>query len=198
MVGLLIGLGNPGTPYDNTRHNIGFDVMDALAARLGIDFSKQDKFSCLLAQYKTKKSSFYLIKPTTFMNLSGQSAIKLMQFYKSDSIFVVHDDLDLPIGALRFKKGGSSGGHNGLKSIDSHCGNEYYRLRLGIGRSDKLSVVDYVLGKFEAQEMEIKKNMLMLASDALIEWMDKEDFVYIQNRYTHNPNLQKTKENREG
>ena len=198
MVGLLIGLGNPGTPYDNTRHNIGFDVMDALAARLEIDFSKQDKFSCLLAQYKTKKSSFYLIKPTTFMNLSGQSVVKLMQFYKSDFIFVVHDDLDLPLGALRFKKGGSSGGHNGLKSIDSHCGNEYYRLRLGIGRSDRLSVVDYVLGKFEAQEMEIKKNMLMLASDALIEWMDKEDFVYIQNRYTHNPNLQKTKENREG
>ncbi len=184
MVGLLIGLGNPGTPYNNTRHNIGFDVMDVLATRLGVSFSKQDKFSCLLAHYKTAKSSFYLIKPTTFMNLSGQSAIKLMQFYKSDVMFVVHDDLDLPLGALRFKKGGSSGGHNGLKSIDVHCGNEYYRLRLGIGRSDKLSVVDYVLGKFDIQEMEIKQKVVTLASDALLEWIDKEDFVYVQNRYT--------------
>lgn len=195
MVGLLVGLGNIGPSYENTRHNIGFDVLDSLAHHLGLTFHHQDKFLCDMTHYKTQRSSFYLIKPTTFMNLSGESVFKLMRYYKSDCIFVVHDDLDLPLGTLRMKRGGSSGGHNGLKSIDLLCGSDYYRLRLGIGRSDRASVIHHVLGKFAPEEMEAKEQMLELASRAMLDYMQQEDFNILQNRHTYNPSKNSTEAN---
>ena len=154
---LIVGLGNPGKEYELNRHNVGFLAVDYLI----------DKFSASKVSSKFKgdlyKSDEYLfLKPNTFMNLSGESVVLVKNFYKIDNkdIIVIHDDIDLKLGALRFKRGGSSGGHNGLKSIDSYIGNDYYRIRIGVGRPQKKEeVVNYVLSNFSEEELEcIRKN----------------------------------------
>ena len=154
---LIVGLGNPGKEYELNRHNVGFLAVDYLI----------DKFSASKVSSKFKgdlyKSDEYLfLKPNTFMNLSGESVVLVKNFYKIDNkdIIVIHDDIDLKLGALRFKRGGSSGGHNGLKSIDSYIGNDYYRIRIGVGRPQKKEeVVNYVLSNFSKEELEcIRKN----------------------------------------
>ena len=148
---LIVGLGNLGIAYDKTRHNIGFMVIDALLKKYqSIDVSKKAFKGDLLKH----KSSFFL-KPLTFMNLSGQSVLSVKNFYKIDieKIIVIHDDLDLPFGALRFKVGGGHGGHNGLKSIDELIGKDYIRVRIGIGRPEnKKEITSYVLGNFTNDE----------------------------------------------
>ena len=128
---LIIGLGNPGDDYQRTRHNIGFMAVDALAARFHCPPWKR-KFRSLI----TGADSFLLLKPQTFMNLSGEAAVEALHFYdlQAAQVIVVHDDLDLPPGEVRAKQGGGSGGHNGLKSLDQHIGQNYWRVRLGIGR----------------------------------------------------------------
>jgi PTH1 family peptidyl-tRNA hydrolase len=128
---LIVGLGNPGPKYQNTRHNVGFMVIDELINRLNPTKLSSSSFNGEL--YKTK--NHYLLKPYTFMNLSGECVIKVKNFYKIevDDIVVIHDDLDLPFGSVRFKKGGGHGGHNGLKSCDSFITKEYIRVRIGIG-----------------------------------------------------------------
>lgn len=150
---LFVGLGNPGDRYENNRHNIGFRVIDALVDHYGArDISKSAFHGKLF-----KSNQLLFLKPTTFMNLSGKSLQAIKNFYKieSDNIIVIHDDLDLPFGAVRFKKGGGSGGHNGLKSIDSMVGKEYVRVRLGIGKPlYKSQVADYVLQDFSPEERE--------------------------------------------
>lgn len=149
---LFIGLGNPGSKYENTRHNIGFRVIDKLINDLGArDISKASFQGELF-----KHSNHYFLKPTTFMNLSGKSVLAVKQFYKIDmeEIIVIHDDIDLPFGALRFKRGGGHGGHNGLKSIDGVIGKEYIRVRVGVGKPEhKSQVADYVLHDFSQEEM---------------------------------------------
>ena len=112
---LIVGLGNPGTDYETTRHNIGFMVVDELNHRL--DSVNVTKTAFLGNCYKSK--NHFLLQPLTFMNLSGESVLKVKNFYKQENVVVIHDDLDLPFGSLRFKHGGGNGGHNGLKSIDS-------------------------------------------------------------------------------
>jgi len=161
---LVVGLGNPGSDYEKTRHNIGFMVIDALKSRFNaVDVSK----AAFLGEcYKSK--NHFLLKPLTFMNLSGDSVIKVRQFYKQEDVVVIHDDLDLPFGSLRFKKGGGHGGHNGLKSIDSKIGKEYIRIRMGIGKPEhKGEVASYVLSNFTVEEQKYLQGWIQKSCDAL-------------------------------
>ena len=144
MKKLVVGLGNPGIEYKKSRHNIGFLVVDYL-----IDEFNASKVSSKFKGELYKVGDYFFLKPLTFMNLSGESVR-----------IVIHDDIDLGVGALKFKKGGSSGGHNGLKSIDKNIGNDYWRIRIGVGRPErKEQVVSYVLSDFKKSELEcIEKN----------------------------------------
>jgi len=156
-VKLIVGLGNPGEKYKLNRHSVGFLAIDYL-----IDEFKASKVSSKFKGELFKSNDFLFLKPTTFMNLSGESVRLVKDFYKieNENIIVIHDDIDLKLGALRFKRGGSSGGHNGLKSIDSLVGNDYYRIRIGVDRpAEKKEVVNYVLSDFSEKELEcITKN----------------------------------------
>jgi PTH1 family peptidyl-tRNA hydrolase len=151
---LIVGLGNPGIQYEQTRHNIGFRVIDKLVSdSKAINVSKRSFFGEL---YKSNQT--LLLKPTTYMNLSGKSLLAVKNFYKVelDNIIVIHDDIDLPFSALRFKKGGGHGGHNGLRSIDAVVGKEYIRVRMGVGKPEhRGQVVDFVLSNFLSDEESI-------------------------------------------
>jgi len=159
---LIAGLGNPGKKYELNRHNVGFLAVDYL-----IDKYNASKISSKFKGDLYKAGEYLFLKPNTFMNLSGESVVLVKDYYKidNDDIIVIHDDIDLKPGALRFKKGGSSGGHNGLKSIDKHIGNDYWRVRIGVGRPErKEDVVNYVLSDFTKEEIEcIKKNFENIA-----------------------------------
>lgn len=145
---LIVGLGNPGKAYASTRHNIGFMVLDAfLSDKFSQNVSKKS-FEGELYKFEAN----YYLKPLTYMNLSGRSVLAVKQFYKIEDVIVIHDDLDLPFGAIRFKMGGGHGGHNGLKSIDAAIGREYLRIRMGIGKPQRGTVSDFVLGDFNEEE----------------------------------------------
>ncbi len=149
MIKLIVGLGNPGQGYEKTRHNVGFLFLDDLIRETGVSWSMQSKFDGLLAESVISGTKVLLLKPTTFMNRSGQSVGKVAKYYKvtPEEILVVHDELDFNPGMLRLKKGGGHAGHNGLRDIISHLdSNDFYRLRVGIGRpsAGKL-VADFVL-----------------------------------------------------
>ena len=148
---LFVGLGNPGSQYENTRHNIGFKVIDSLVD----DFGARDISKTSFKGKLYRSATTFFLKPNTFMNLSGQSVIAVKNFFKIEleDIIVIHDDIDLPFAALRFKKGGGHGGHNGLRSIDALVGKDYLRVRVGVGKPEhKSQVADYVLHDFSAQE----------------------------------------------
>lgn len=146
---LIAGLGNPGAKYDQTRHNAGFWFLEALARRYQLNFRSDSKFHGLYAKGPVEGAEQLLLMPTTFMNRSGQAVKALASYFKlpPDHILVVHDELDLPPGQMKLKKGGGHGGHNGLRDIDAQLGTrDYHRLRLGIGHpGDAKRVVDYVL-----------------------------------------------------
>ncbi len=149
MVLLLIGLGNPGKEYERTRHNIGFRFIDAFLECKSALHASKPQFKGELK----REGELLFLKPATFMNLSGESASAVASFFKPEKILVVHDDLDLPFGAVRLKFGGGSGGHNGLKSLDQHLGNGYYRVRIGISKPPQgFSVANYVLANFSDEE----------------------------------------------
>ncbi|HHL18434.1 MAG TPA: aminoacyl-tRNA hydrolase [Thiothrix sp.] len=146
---LIVGLGNPGQKYTNTRHNAGFWFVDALARRTNVSFKSEAKFSGEVCKLQLKGQAFWLLKPTTFMNRSGLAVKQLSSFYKIpvEHILVVHDELDLNPGTVRLKSAGGHGGHNGLRDIHAHMGKTYQRLRIGIGHpGDRSKVVDFVLG----------------------------------------------------
>jgi len=148
---LIVGLGNPGISYQFNRHNIGFMAIDALQRQH--KFSSWGlKFQSLVTSGMVAGEKVLLLKPQTYMNLSGQAVGEALRFYKLslDQLLVIHDELDLAPAKVRLKQGGGSGGHNGIKSIDAHCGTNYRRLRLGIGRPDGAHLVhNYVLGNFD-------------------------------------------------
>lgn len=152
---LIVGLGNPGPRYRNTRHNIGFMVVERLAEKLGATFDRE-KFGGLIAQGRHGGKRLLLLKPLTFMNKSGTAVAQAMrnQIREPGDLLVVFDDVDLPLGRLRLRKKGSAGGHNGLKSIIAHIGaKEFPRLRIGIGRSTgERELTNHVLGKFTPEE----------------------------------------------
>ncbi|MFL0806163.1 MAG: aminoacyl-tRNA hydrolase [Oceanobacter sp.] len=149
---LIVGLGNPGNEYEHTRHNAGFWVVDELARAYGIRMTPDKKYSGLVGKGNIQNHTCWLLKPSTFMNLSGVSVQALANFYKlsPEQILVVHDELDLPAGVARYKQGGGHGGQNGLRDIISKLGNnkDFHRLRIGIGHpGDKSRVTGHVLGK---------------------------------------------------
>jgi PTH1 family peptidyl-tRNA hydrolase len=169
---LIVGLGNPGTQYENTRHNIGFKVIDKLVNDLGARDVSKNSFQGKL--FKT--SNILFLKPTTFMNLSGNSVQAVKNFYKIelDDIIVIHDDIDLPFSALRFKNGGGHGGHNGLRSIDLMIGKEYNRVRMGVGKPEhKSQVADYVLHDFSTEEETILTDWIAHTATAIKEFSSK-------------------------
>ncbi len=161
---LIVGLGNPGSAYAETRHNVGFMVIDELLSRHAHDTISKAAFEGELFKIK----EHFLLKPTTFMNLSGRSIAAVKKFYKIDDVVVIHDDLDLPFGALRFKVGGGHGGHNGLKSADAMIGKEYLHVRMGIGRPEhKGEITSFVLGKYDASQLELLQKQIEQTADAI-------------------------------
>ena len=150
---LIIGLGNPGTEYENTRHNIGFRVLDKLASLSNISFLNDRHADICEILFRGRK--IILAKPTTFMNLSGKAVQYWMQKtkVKQENLLVITDDISLPFGVLRLRKKGSNGGHNGLKDIEEYLGNSNYsRIRIGISNDKNISMTDYVLGKWTKEE----------------------------------------------
>ena len=163
---LLVGLGNPGSDYTNTRHNIGFKIIDAI--NLHFKLSKQKpKFKGLLTTGNIEEKKIYAIKPLTFMNNSGTAIKELIDYFKIDAkdVIVFHDDMDIDLGKIKVKFGGSSAGHNGIESIDKNIGKNYSRVRIGIGRPKKNSTgADHVLDNFSNEEMDnvqsVTKNII--------------------------------------
>jgi PTH1 family peptidyl-tRNA hydrolase len=163
MIRLIVGLGNPGREYAETRHNAGFWLLDALANKFSAKFSMESKYFGEVAKLRHADQDIFLLKPQTFMNLSGKSVAALANFYKikPEEILVVHDELDFKPGVSKLKQGGGNGGHNGLKDIDRVCGKNYWRLRIGIGHpGDAAKVVGYVLNKpLLDEQIEIERNI---------------------------------------
>lgn len=154
-IALIVGLGNPGKEYEATRHNAGFWFVDAIARQQQVSFKLEKKFHGHVARFKQAGQDVWLLKPETFMNLSGQAIQAVCQFYKIplDQILVAHDELDLEPGVARLKKGGGHGGHNGLRDTMSRLGKDFYRLRLGIGHpGHKEKVTGHVLNKVSSDD----------------------------------------------
>lgn len=167
MIRLIVGLGNPGQQYEKTRHNTGFLFLDSLASELGVFWVNQPKFQGLFAEGKIGSERVMLLKPGTFMNRSGESVGKVARYYKllPEEILVVHDELDFNPGSVRLKKDGGHAGHNGLRDIIGQLGsNEFYRLRIGIGRpAAHKSVADFVLGQPSKLELEMISSAIDLS-----------------------------------
>lgn len=153
---LLVGLGNPGTEYAKTRHNMGYLAVDEIVRRFCFDTFKSGHKG-LLSHGTIDGQKCLILKPETYMNLSGESVQSVMTFYKisPDNVIVFHDDLDLPVGKVKVKIGGGSGGHNGIKNIDSHIGQNYMRVRIGISKNKMVDTADYVLGKPSSDDLKI-------------------------------------------
>lgn len=173
---LIVGLGNPGAKYDRTRHNIGFEVIDALAKQYpGVSLVDNKRFQGAAGEFRSGGERTVLLKPTTFMNNSGQAVRAVLDWYKlaPESVLVVYDDMDLPTGKLRLRLSGGAGGHNGMKSIISHLGTkEFPRLRVGIGSTNKgeerdQAVVSHVLGRFAPEDRKIVDAVIPMAVDAI-------------------------------
>lgn len=184
---LIVGLGNPESKYDNTRHNIGFAAIDELAKIWQMPLKENKRFQGLFAEGVVPGGKkVRLLKPLTYMNRSGQSVRAVTDWYKisAQSVLVVYDDMDLPVGRLRMRLTGSAGGHNGMKSIIAHLGSkDFPRLRIGIGKSDgKKATVNHVLGKFAPQEV-LAIDEVMFASTKAIELSLKEGMEHSMNRY---------------
>lgn len=174
---LIVGLGNPGTEYALTRHNIGFMAVDALASAVKAG-TWQRKFRGQISSAVAGGTAFLLLKPMTFMNLSGEAVGEAMRYYKLSpaDVIVFHDDIDLAPGKVKVKQGGGNAGHNGLKSIDEHIGAEYWRVRLGIGHpGDKNQVHDYVLHPFVKADGEWLSLLLGSVADHFYLLLDGKD-----------------------
>jgi PTH1 family peptidyl-tRNA hydrolase len=165
----IVGLGNPGPQYRGTRHNVGFDVVEELARRGSLGFESAPAEALIAKWRRPEEDVVLLVKPLTFMNLSGQAVGELSRYFKIDvaDLIVIVDEVHLPLGKLRARKKGSAGGHNGLKSIIAHLGDEFARLRLGVGRGgDQRNLADHVLSKFEKDEAAEVERMTARAADA--------------------------------
>lgn len=170
---LIAGLGNPGSKYDETRHNVGFRVVDALAERFG-EKVRRKKFNALAEEIHAEDTKLLLIKPQDYMNRSGHAIATAAGFYKLGpaDVLVVTDDMALDVGRLRIRAKGSAGGHNGLKDIIARLGSDdFARLRVGIGDSGRMDAADYVLSRFSAEERAIVDNAVQTAVDAICCWL---------------------------
>ena len=181
---LIVGLGNPGKEYAGTRHNCGFMVIDRLASKLNVDVD-QNKFKGLYAKVKYHGEDIILLKPQTYMNLSGESVNAVMNFFKIDKedLLVIYDDLDMPVGKLRLRKTGSAGGHNGIKNIIAHLNSQdFKRIRVGIDRHKYMNVADYVLSRFSKVESEAIEQGIENAANAVLDYLDNY-FNHAMNYY---------------
>ncbi|GGH88022.1 PTH1 family peptidyl-tRNA hydrolase [Pullulanibacillus pueri] len=182
---LIAGLGNPGSEYIHTRHNIGFEVVEKLAEEHRIPMNRS-KFNALYGKGTIHGEEVLLVKPLTYMNLSGEAIGPMMSYFKIpiEDILIIYDDLDLAVGKLRLRLKGSAGGHNGMKSIIQHVGStEFKRLRFGIGRPPgRQPVVDYVLKKFSKEEDPVVESVVEKAVKACEEWF-KDPFDKVMNKY---------------
>ena len=182
---LIVGLGNPGSKYAGTRHNIGFDILDYTAKELDIELN-QSKFKGVFGTYLHKGEKIIFLKPLTYMNLSGESVAPLLNYYNIplENLLVVYDDLDLPAGKIRLRQKGSAGGHNGIKSLISHLGtNEFNRIRVGIDRpAPGHQIIDYVLGGYRPEEKQDIQDSIEQSSKAIEAWFDKP-FLEVMNTF---------------
>ena len=183
---LLVGLGNPGSKYESTRHNMGFLAVDGLARRKGFRFNKL-RFRAWTAEWMVNGEKVLVMKPVTFMNLSGEAVRQAVDFYKvaPDHVLVVSDDTALAVGRLRIRRGGSAGGHNGLKNIILHLGTDQFpRLRVGVGEKPHpdYDMADWVLGKFQGEDKKAIDQAVKRAADA-VECLLKEGPDRAMNRF---------------
>ena len=188
---LIVALGNPTPKYAKTRHNVGFMALDFYVSqfRESMPFLRDSAFA-MSAKFNAeilKCENVIFAKPQTFMNNSGESIKRIADFYKISDIAVIHDDLDLNLGAVRFKFGGGNAGHNGLKSIDNLLGKEYLRIRIGIDKPQKDSenaIIDFVLGDFSEAEMKILEPTFEIVANAMDSYTNGANLVDLQNKYT--------------
>ena len=181
---LIVGLGNPGEEYQKTRHNAGFLLIDRLCEKLDLTLDKK-KCQAHYGIYRHKDERIIIAKPQTFMNRSGAAVASLLKFYDIDvqDLIVIHDDLDLPLGKLRLRKQGSSGGQKGMASIIEQLGtSNINRMRIGIGKDKQIDTIDYVLGRFSPEDMQILDETFEKGADALIYSFD-HDFELVMSRY---------------
>ena len=181
---VVIGLGNPGKKYEKTRHNIGFIVVDSLRKKFNIS-DEREKFQALVSEKNIDGEKVIFLKPQTFMNLSGNSVIEIVNFYKLDpkkDIIVIYDDMDLSFGDIRIREKGSSGGHNGIKSIISHIGEEFIRIKCGIGAKEK-DAVEHVLGEFNQTEQKDLEEILEKIYNCVIEMLSVQNLDRIMQKY---------------
>jgi peptidyl-tRNA hydrolase, PTH1 family len=174
IIRMIVGLGNPGREYENTRHNIGFMAIDLLAQKFQTQLQLSTKFESSIG--KVAESGIMLMKPLTFMNLSGRAISKMMRFYqwKPEEILLIYDDVALDMGRIRIREKGSHGGHNGVRSTIEHLGNDHFpRIKLGIGAAQSDEMTTHVLGKFHESERESLKNMLAMTVNAVQECLSQ-------------------------
>ncbi|MGM0214664.1 aminoacyl-tRNA hydrolase [Enterococcus sp. AZ109] len=182
---MIVGLGNPGKKYENTKHNVGFMAVDQLAKDQGVIFKKHT-FEAEIADFFINGEKVLLVKPLTFMNESGRAVGPLMTYFGvyPEELVVIHDDLDLALGKLRLRQKGSAGGHNGLKSIISHLkSQEFNRIKIGIGRPTGKTVVNHVLSPFSKEEQSEVLSCVDRASEAAAFFIESNDFIQTMNRF---------------
>lgn len=182
---LVAGLGNIGDKYVFTRHNAGFMVIDKWAMMQGATFAENKKLKCLLAKFKRNGEDIIIIKPTTFMNLSGEAVRAVADYYKInfEDILIVYDDLSLELGRIRFRPNGSDGGHNGIKSVIKHLGTQQIaRLKIGIGPQPPIPSEQFVLQNFYKSQLDILKPVLKIAVEGIEFYLDN-DMQTVQNKY---------------
>lgn len=182
---LIVGLGNPGKKYSHTRHNVGFMVVDKFADKYGLKFNKENNY--LITKGNIDNREIFLLKPLTYMNLSGIAVKKLANEIilenLPNSIIVIHDDLDMPVGKIKIKKNGSSGGHRGVQSIIEHLGTrDFIRVKIGIGKQPGVDVADYVLSPFSKEQKTLMKEKILKTVEAIViivtEGVDKAMSIY--------------------
>ena len=193
---IIVGLGNPGSKYDCTRHNVGFDIIDSLARQLAPGEPATSKFDAVVIETRCRDEKVLLVKPQQFMNRSGQPISQAISFYKADpsvDLLVIVDDIHLPCGSIRLKNTGTAGGHNGLTDITHHLdGGNWSRLRIGIDEPGVIPQSDYVVGKFTSEQQEVIEPALSQAVRAAITWLE-DGIEEAMNKFNETQNSETTR-----
>ncbi|KXA49553.1 aminoacyl-tRNA hydrolase [Streptococcus agalactiae] len=187
MVKMIVGLGNPGSKYNDTKHNIGFMAIDRIVKNLDVNFTEDKNFKAEIGSDFINGEKIYFIKPTTFMNNSGIAVKALLTYYNISikDMIIIYDDLDMEVGKIRFRQKGSAGGHNGIKSIIAHLGTqEFDRIKVGIGRPNgRMTVINHVLGKFDKNDEIMISNTLDKVDNAVKYYLQTNDFQKTMQKY---------------
>ncbi|QGU00539.1 Peptidyl-tRNA hydrolase [Candidatus Syntrophocurvum alkaliphilum] len=181
---IIVGLGNPGKKFKDTRHNVGFNVVDEIASQNTIE-KEESKFDAIIGHIRINNEKIFLVKPLTYMNLSGRTVQPLVHYYKCElkDLMVIYDDMDLPVGSLRIREKGGTGGHKGMTSIINRLGSrDFPRMRIGIGRSEQIETTNWVLGQFTKEEKPYIDEIINLAADAATKWV-KDGIHLTMNSY---------------